>query len=217
MADAARPRRTYRSPLREEQAARTRHRIVDAAAELFSAQGYAGTTMGEIARAAEVSVESVHATGPKAGLLVEAIRQRYSGDGRWTSLLEAHRVQDVVAESDVDSGIDRIVDIIASAHTRSARLMLELRTVAALEPLVSERWEGFLAAKRESWIVTAEWMVRAAGHVPADSAPQVTAELAATINVLVSAETYVQLTLDWGFGEQRYRAWLGRQIRLATP
>jgi AcrR family transcriptional regulator len=217
MADAARPRRAYRSPLREEQAARTRHRIVEAAAELFSAQGYTGTTMGEIARAAEVSVESVHATGPKAGLLVEAIRQRYSGDGRWTSLLEAHRVQDVVAGADVDDGIDRIVDLIASAHTRSARLMLELRTVAALEPLVSERWEGFLTAKRESWIATAEWMVRAADHVPVESTPQVTAELAATINVLASAETYVQLTSDWELDEDRYRAWLGRHMRQARP
>ena len=217
MAEGAGPRRAYRSPLREEQAARTRHRIVEAAAELFSTQGYTGTTMGEIAQAAEVSVESVHATGPKAGLLVEAIRQRYSGDGRWASLLAAHRLQDVVGGTDVHSGIDRIVEIIAGAHAGSARLMLELRTVAALEPVVSDRWDEFLALKRESWTVTAEWMVRAAEIVPEASAPDVTGDLAATINVLVSAETYVQLTMDWGFGEPQYCEWLRRQLRRVQP
>ena len=217
MAGAAGPRRAYRSPLRQEQAARTRHRIVEAAAGLFSVQGYSGTTMGDIAQAAEVSVESVHATGPKAGLLVEAIRQCYAGDGRWASLLETHRLQEVVAGADLETGIDTIVELIADAHARSARLMLELRTVAALEPLVSERWEEFLVAKRESWTMTAQWMVRAADPAPEESAPRVTAELAATINVLVSAETYVQLTLDWGFGDRQYRAWLVRQMRHAQP
>ena len=214
MADANRPRRTYRSPLREEQAARTHERIVEAAAVLFSDHGYSGTTMSDVARAAEVSVESVHAAGPKAGLLVQAIRQRYAGDGEWDSLLQGLRAQD--SATGTDDGIDRIVELIAAGHARSARLMVELRAVAAVEPLVSEQWDDLQEATRDSWIAVAEWMVRAGDVSPARVA-EVSADLAATLNVLTSAETFVLLTLDWGIDEPRYRDWLGRRIRQVRP
>ena len=216
MADANRPRRTYRSPLREEQAARTHERIVEAAAVLFSDHGYSGTTMSDVARAAEVSVESVHAAGPKAGLLVQAIRQRYAGDGEWDALLEVFRARDTAAGTETDTGIDRIVETIAAAHARSARLMIELRAVAAVEPLVSEQWDDLQRAKRDSWTAVAAWMVRDGGFLP-ERVPEVSAELAATLTVLTSAETFVQLTLDWGLDESQYRDWLGRRIRQARP
>jgi AcrR family transcriptional regulator len=214
MADAAGPRRTYRSPLREEQAARTHDRIVEAAAMLFSSHGYSGTTMGDVARAAQVSVESVHAAGPKAGLLVEAIRQRYAGDGEWDSLLEIFRAQDEGTK--IDDGTDRIVELVAGAHGRSARLMIELRAVAAVEPLVSDQRDDLQGAERGRWTAVAEWMMRAT-VVPPEHHPEVSADLAATLDVLTSAETFVQLTLDWGLDESQYGAWLGRRIRQLGP
>jgi len=62
--------RSYRSPRREEQAAETRRRIVDAARELFGAQGYAGTSLAAIAERAGVSVPTVYnSVGGKPGLL----------------------------------------------------------------------------------------------------------------------------------------------------
>ena len=48
-------KRPYRSPLREQAARRTRTQIRDAAARLFVQQGYALTTMHQIADNAEVS------------------------------------------------------------------------------------------------------------------------------------------------------------------
>ena len=62
--------RSYRSPRREEQAAETRRRIVDAARELFGAQDYAGTSLAAIADRAGVSVPTVYnSVGGKPGLL----------------------------------------------------------------------------------------------------------------------------------------------------
>jgi AcrR family transcriptional regulator len=62
--------RSYRSPRREEQAAETRRRIVDAARELFAAQGYAGSSLAAIADRAGVSVPTVYnSVGGKPGLL----------------------------------------------------------------------------------------------------------------------------------------------------
>lgn len=67
------PARTYVSELRQQQAAATRERVIQAAAELFSEKGYAATTMPGIARRARVSTETVQNHGPKVELLRAAI------------------------------------------------------------------------------------------------------------------------------------------------
>src|SRR5664279_5728783 len=55
-----RVKRNYDSSRRQEQARETRARILRAAHELFVTQGYGRTTIADIARAADVSVESVY-------------------------------------------------------------------------------------------------------------------------------------------------------------
>ena len=60
----------------EQQAEQTRQRVVAAAAELFAAEGYARTTLAKIAAAAGVSTETVQTHGPKAALMVAAVRVR---------------------------------------------------------------------------------------------------------------------------------------------
>jgi AcrR family transcriptional regulator len=62
-------RRRYESPRRTEQAHQTRAEIARAARRLFVAQGWAATTVREVAEAAGVSVPTVYAAyGNKAGL-----------------------------------------------------------------------------------------------------------------------------------------------------
>lgn len=66
----------YRSPLREEQAARTRGEIVRAARALFEANGFAGTTISAIATRAGVSVQTVYSVfGTKAGVARAIVEQ----------------------------------------------------------------------------------------------------------------------------------------------
>lgn len=216
MTDMATRRRVYRSPLREEQAARTRRRILEAAAELFSTRGFGGTTMTAIARAAEVSVESVHATGAKATLLLEAFRLRCSGRTGWSALMDPAAVQGLTACTDPEEGLGRVVEFLATSHRRSARLMLELRTVASVDPLVSQDWQDLVESKRDRITVSAEWMARI-GIIDADVPPEQLGALAAEVNVVMSAETYLQLTLDWGFDDRQYRDWVARQMRAVRP
>jgi AcrR family transcriptional regulator len=64
------PRRAYSSPLRADQAQRTRRRILESARELFVDRGYAGTTVAAVAEDAGVSPETIYVTlGGKRGLL----------------------------------------------------------------------------------------------------------------------------------------------------
>ena len=63
-------RRAYRSPKRAARAARTRHDILDAARVLFTDQGYAATTMAQVADRAGVAIDTVYASvGTKPELL----------------------------------------------------------------------------------------------------------------------------------------------------
>jgi AcrR family transcriptional regulator len=65
--------RPYRSELRRRQAAETRRRIVAAAIEVFSGNGYQAATFAQIAKRAGVSIETVQKHGPKTALLWAAV------------------------------------------------------------------------------------------------------------------------------------------------
>ena len=56
-------------------AAETRAKLLDAAAEVFAAQGYDGARVGEIARRAGLSTGAIYAHyATKAALLADAVR-----------------------------------------------------------------------------------------------------------------------------------------------
>jgi AcrR family transcriptional regulator len=67
-------KRPYRSPMRQRQAQETRQRILGAARELLTTQGYVGMTMEAIGEAAEVSPKTVAAVvGYKREILAEIV------------------------------------------------------------------------------------------------------------------------------------------------
>jgi len=75
------PRRRYASPVREENARRTRKAIVAAASELFTARGYAATSLADVAAAAGVARPTVFAAfGSKPALLRQVLDQALAGD-----------------------------------------------------------------------------------------------------------------------------------------
>jgi AcrR family transcriptional regulator len=74
------PRR-YSTALRAEQTALSRRRVLDAAGRLFLAHGYVGTTVGAVAQAAGVSVQTVYnVLGGKAALLKAVYDVTLAGD-----------------------------------------------------------------------------------------------------------------------------------------
>ena len=79
-------RRRYYSPRRRAQADATRAAIAAAAWRLFTERGWAGTTVRDVARAAEVAEPTVYAAyGSKAGLahaLVDAVEFAAGPAGR---------------------------------------------------------------------------------------------------------------------------------------
>lgn len=83
------------SKVRREGAEATRRRIVDAAQRLFLEQGYASTTIQQVADTASVAVQTVYwAFGNKAALVV-GIRERWLAQAH-----TAERLQTVLAVQD---------------------------------------------------------------------------------------------------------------------
>jgi AcrR family transcriptional regulator len=91
--------------------ARTRQRILDAAAHVLSRQGYAGTRLADVARAAKVAAPAIYYYFPSRDDLVEEVM--------WSGLahLREH-VRNTLAALPPDAGpLDRI-DAAVEAHLR---------------------------------------------------------------------------------------------------
>jgi AcrR family transcriptional regulator len=73
-------RASYYSPRRQQAAAATREAIIEAAQELFAAQGYGRTTVAQIAEAARVAANTVYTSVGGKPQLLAAITAGGTGD-----------------------------------------------------------------------------------------------------------------------------------------
>ena len=73
-------RASYHSPRRQQAAAATREAIIEAAQELFAAQGYARTTVAQIAEAARVAANTVYTSVGGKPQLLAAITEGGTAD-----------------------------------------------------------------------------------------------------------------------------------------
>src|SRR5918997_3232117 len=101
MADGVKHTRRYDSPLRREQAAATRRRILEVAQPLFEHDGYTTTSMAAIAAAAGVSLKTVYlAFETKSGLLRALWHLLLRGDEDDAPVRERRWYREVLDEPD---------------------------------------------------------------------------------------------------------------------
>jgi len=130
--------RTYSSPVRQEQAERTRERIVEAAADLFVAEGYARATIRAIAERAGVAADTVYAVfGNKARVLTAVIDSRLApaGEANVTDRPESLAVRDA---PDQREQIRLFAREIASILGRVRPVYEILRTASSAEPAMAK-------------------------------------------------------------------------------
>ena len=82
-------RASYHSPRRQQAAAATRDAIIEAAQELFACQGYARTTVAQIAEAARVAANTVYTSVGGKPQLLAAITEGGTGDADVVETLTA--------------------------------------------------------------------------------------------------------------------------------
>lgn len=131
-------RRPYVSALRQEQAARTRLLIVDAAAGLFVSEGYARTTVRAIAERAGVAPDTVYAIfGSKMRVLTAVLNARLAPSGE-ASVMDRPESRAVRDEPDQRLQLHRFANDMAAVSARIRPIYEVLRTAGAVEPEVGE-------------------------------------------------------------------------------
>lgn len=197
----------YVSPLREAQAAQTRARILDAAIRVFGEAGYSGASLGRIANEAGVSLETVKQNGPKAALLLAGFDHAFAGS-EGEGPLHTRELGEMAEELDPSELLPFLVEFVASANARVARLWPRLLEAAAGDDDVAQRLRE-LQANRRSDMLGAVAMFRRRGVC---SSARSDGELADALSFVISPESYTQLVAEAGWSEEAYHAWLVRAV-----
>ena len=194
--------RSYNSPVRREQAARTRQRILDAAADLFVRHGYGTTSVRQIADAAQVAPDTVYATfRSKARLLTALVDIRLAPGGQ-ASILDRPEVQALRQERDPRQLLRLFARDYAAMSERVRPVSEVLRTAKAVEPqmaAVREEMEGY---RFEYMRTIVRWLAeRARLRLPEGRAAQI-------VWTLASPDVSRMLCDVQGWATGEYAAWL---------
>lgn len=207
----SRPRRRgYQSDLRTSQAAATRSRILDAAAERFTVTGYTGTSLADIAQAAGVSVETVKLGGPKRRLLLNAFTHSFAGSEGLESLASHGPVAEITAEIDSTRYLAGIAHFVAESNRRSSILWTTLLSAATSDALLSDELDELQRRRRADMLVLVDEL-RARGLADMARSRETIAD---TVSFILSPEGYNQLVLGAKWSQPDYEAWLARTILL---
>lgn len=207
----AAPPRAYRSPQRLQQAERTRRAIEDAAAPLFARQGYAQTTVRQIARSAGVSVETIYASGDKRSVFLRAFELSLRGDLAGTALLDLEALTPARDAADLDVFLRTIVRFVVDANARTSRLWAAFVEGANTDPVLAASYSEQMTAMR----VQARRVLDHAVEAGLCDRPADPASVVDVIWATLHPGQYELLVREAGWAHERYKAWLVAFVRRA--
>jgi len=141
MDERVKPRRSYHSPRRQQQAAATRRAILEAAERLFERHGYPATTMEQVAAEAGVALKTVYvAFTTKSGLLRALWDLRLKGDQDDAAVAERPWYREVVEEPDPGRQLRRNARNARVVKERIAGVLKILRSAAPVDPDAAALW-----------------------------------------------------------------------------
>jgi AcrR family transcriptional regulator len=211
MSDSTRPRRRYDAPRRREQSARTRQRIIEAAAAEFLEHGYAGATIPAVAARAGVAVETVYrSAGGKADLLAAAVQAALAGGAARAEVPVDDRpaIRRVIEERDPRRQLRAYAATQPGVWARGGPLLRVLDEAAPGNPaLVRLREEH--AAQRWNGLRRFAQLLADRGALRPGLPPERAADL---IWTLCAQAGYDSLVGARGWTTEEYRDWLGDML-----
>ena len=195
-------RRVYDMSNRARAAGETRRRIVQAAAELFRRDGYAATSIGAIAEAAEVAVPTVYATlRNKAGVLQAVVDATVRGGE--TPVAESAEWRAMEAEPDPKRRIERFARIHRAICDREAAVFAALEAAAGADPVAGR----LLAEHDRRRYETQSRLARSLGLGESEATD--------AIWTIASERTYLALVRSRGWEPAAYERWVAAQLAAA--
>jgi AcrR family transcriptional regulator len=202
-------RRPYQSDIRDEQARRTRRRIVERAAALFVENGYAATTIDAVAQAAGVSRKTVFSSvGGKAMLLKYAWDWALVGDDEPVAMDRRPGVQAILAETDPARAVRLWVDMILDVGRRAGQIAEVLQAAADVDEeaadLLAESDRNRLAGTR-AFVAHLAALDGLRGGLSRQRAADV-------CWVYMEPILYRRLVGERGWSDRAYRRWLTETV-----
>jgi AcrR family transcriptional regulator len=196
---------------RADKAERTRQAILQAASELFAAQGFAATTISAIAAEADVAAETVYSRfGNKLTLISEILETAIVGDAPRVDVLDLPEIAAIRAITDQRTQLARLAHLSRGILQRTALAHRILRNSGTADPALSE----FVAADRQrrhrhqtAYIA----MLLDNGPLREGMSAQ---DAAAIYGALANPDTYVELTSHRGWSPDHYEDWLSHTLTL---
>ncbi|WP_029429622.1 TetR/AcrR family transcriptional regulator [Blastococcus sp. URHD0036] len=198
-------RRRYTSPVRAEQAARTRRAVLQAARELFADRGYAATPISAVADRAGVAVDTVYSSvGRKPELLRQLLETAISGTDEAVPAPERDYVQRVRAATSGREKLELYAAAVAAIGMRMAPVHRALAE-AALTDDDCAQLRAEISARRAANMRLLAADLRATGDLRPDLTDDDVADVVWSMN---SAEYRALLVTERGWSAERYAAWL---------
>jgi AcrR family transcriptional regulator len=206
MADEVKTTRRYDSTRRQEQAASTRAKIVDAAQRLFVANGYVATSMAAIAAEAGVALKTVYAAfETKSGVLSAVWNRLLRGDDEPVPVAQRDWYRQVIEEPDPRRKLRLNARNARAARDRFGPLLEVIRTGAPSDPDIGALWARIQSEFHDNQRAIVETLdERDALKKSLDV--EAATDLLWTLN---HPSVYQLLVGERGWTPERYEKWLG--------
>ncbi|MET9631592.1 TetR family transcriptional regulator [Lentzea sp. NPDC006480] len=192
-------------PTRAERARQTRRRMIEAARGMFVEQGYAGTTMDQIAAQAQVAVQTVYYTfRTKGQLLTEVVEVTAAGESEPVPVTDRPWAREMMSSTSPQRVLALGVEHGTAIYDRVAALWPAVGAAAAVDPAVDKYWRGVTAARRGGQRAMVARIAELGALRPELSADRATD----LVVVLLGHDVYRGLVQDAGWSPAAYRAWL---------
>ena len=196
---------------RARRAAETRARIVEAAAKLFVARGYAATTIEAVAAEADVAVETVYARFKNKRNLLEAyLDVSIVGDAEPVALLDRPEAKALADATDQREQVRLAARIARGVLERNAAVHAVIRTAIAVCPELATLAEEDEARRKATQRAFVEML---SSRGPLRDGMSV-ADAVETLAALGNPDNYAYLTRRRGWTPARFEHWLEESLSL---
>jgi AcrR family transcriptional regulator len=210
--DVKASRRRYDASGRRARAQQARAEIIGAARRLFEQNGYAATTVADVARQANVSPETIYKSfGSKANVLGAVVATAVRGDSEATPLRERPVIDAIRDEQDPGRQLELYGTLLAETNPRLAPLVRVMREAAPTDPEIADALAQLNADRLDGMREFAS-LLAAHGALRRGVSRQQATDALWTLN---SPEVYELLVVERGWNPRRYGRWITQQLAAA--
>lgn len=199
-----------RGDKRAERSRQTREKIIDAARELFTENGYGATGLQDVADRAGVAVQTIYFVfRNKRALFKDVVDTTIAGDTEPVATMDRPWFRAAVDAATADELLRAYAKGSGAVLDRVAPIMAMMKAASAADPEIADLWPDDQDMRYTVVTAVAKSLV-----AKPDARPGVSARRAAdVIYGLLSPELYLVLVRDRGWSPARFQRWAYETLR----